>query len=447
MSAAKRGGSEGRRQPQLERVQKLLARAGAAPSRRQAEELIREGRVTINGTVAEIGAQVDPRIDAVKVDGKRVHPHSDHYHYLLLNKPSGVMSTRYDPEGRPTVLDMVPPGLRKALVPVGRLDFQTEGLLLLTDDGDLAHQVAHPRFGCTKRYHVKVKGMPTDRELDKLRGGVVLDGRRTAPCEIQPRRVSSRGREATAGNSWWTVTLTEGRTRQIRDMFLRVGHSVQRLRRVAIGPITGAGLPTGDIRELTEAEVELLRNSSGQDSPRKSPPARRKFAASSPRSRGGTAKAGSPPARLTKEGTAQRGAAKARAGKSSPAKSSPAKGRSAKAGSPKTRLPKDGPARDRPAKGRPAPEGRGKSAKSAASKGPGKAGRPPARGRSAAGESPGRSSGPRKPPSRGGASGGASGGGTGRGGTGRGGTGRSSTSRSSSNRPGSASKGKPRKGR
>jgi pseudouridine synthase len=294
MSPAGRRAGEQReqREPQRERVQKLLARAGAAPSRRQAEELIREGRVTINGTVAELGAQVDPRRDAVKVDGKRIHPRSDHYHYLLLNKPSGVMSTRYDPEGRPTVLELVPPGLRKALVPVGRLDFQTEGLLLLTDDGDLAHRVGHPRYGCTKRYHVKVKGTPDDRELDKLRGGIVLDGRRTAPCEIQQRRVSSRGREATAGNSWWTVTLTEGRTRQIREMFQRVGHPVQRLRRVAIGPITGAGLPSGDVRELTEAEVDQLRNSSSQESGRASAPPRRRSSASSQRTPAGAKKAG-----------------------------------------------------------------------------------------------------------------------------------------------------------
>ncbi len=261
-----RGGSK-HPEPRRERLQKVLARAGAVPSRRQAEELIRAGRVTINGAVAELGVQVDPRVDSIKVDGRRVKPHSSTYQYLLLNKPRGVMSTTSDPEGRPTVIDLVPPGLRKALVPVGRLDFQTEGLLILTDDGELAHRVAHPRFGCTKRYEVKVKGTPTDRDLDKLRQGIYLDRRKTAPCQIEAHRVASGGRLGAGGYSWWTVILQQGRTRQIREMFLRIGHSVQRLRRAAIGPITAAGLPVGDLRPLTEAEVDSLRRSTGQAVP------------------------------------------------------------------------------------------------------------------------------------------------------------------------------------
>ncbi len=256
-------------QDRQERLQKVLARAGAAPSRRQAEELIRAGRVTINGAVAELGVQVDPRSDSIKVDGRRVKPRASTYQYLLLNKPVGVMSTTSDPEGRPTVIDLVPPGLRKALVPVGRLDFQTEGLLLLTDDGDLAHRVAHPRFGCTKRYQVKVKGTPTERDLDKLRQGIVLDRKKTAPCSIEAHRVASGGRLGAGGYSWWTVSLQQGRTRQIRDMFFRIGHSVQRLRRVAIGPVTAAGLPVGDLRKLSDAEVDSLRRSTGQEVPHK----------------------------------------------------------------------------------------------------------------------------------------------------------------------------------
>lgn len=251
----------------LERLQKVLARAGVAPSRRQAEELIRAARVTVNGAVAELGVQVDPRTDSIKVDGRRVQPHGTNYRYLLLNKPRGVMSTTSDPEGRPTVIDLVPPGLRKALVPVGRLDFQTEGLLLLTDDGDLAHRVSHPRFGCTKRYQVKVKGTPKEHDLDRLRQGIYLDRKKTAPCQIESHRVATGGRLGAGGYSWWTVILQQGRTRQIRDMFFRIGHSVQRLRRAAIGPITAAGLPLGDLRELTKAELDSLRRSTDQEVP------------------------------------------------------------------------------------------------------------------------------------------------------------------------------------
>ena len=254
--------------PARERLQKMLARAGAAPSRRQAEELIRAGRVTVNGTIAELGCQIDPKIDSVKLDGKRIRAHLADFRYLLLNKPGGVVSTTSDPEGRPTVLSLVPPALRKALVPVGRLDFQTEGLLLLTNDGELAHRVAHPRYGCEKRYEVKVRGRPDEKNLERLRNGISIDGRRTAPCEIKSRRVPSGGREGSAGNSWWTVILNEGRTRQIREMFKRIGHPVQRLRRAAIGPITSSGLPPGDVRELTDAEVDSLRRSTGQSVPK-----------------------------------------------------------------------------------------------------------------------------------------------------------------------------------
>jgi len=243
---------------QGERLQKILARAGVA-SRRAAEELIAAGRVTVNGRVAGLGDRADPARDAIKVDGKRVQLPSRH-RYLLLNKPRAVMSTVSDPEGRPTVIDLVPPALRKALVPVGRLDFLTEGLLLLTDDGDLAQRVAHPRYGCAKVYEAKVEGEPGERALAKLRGGIVLHGRRTTPAKIVRHRPRG-GRPAEPGSSsWWRVELHEGRTRQIREMFQRVGHPVLRLRRVAIGPITDSSLPLGAVRELTEREVEALRH-------------------------------------------------------------------------------------------------------------------------------------------------------------------------------------------
>ncbi len=238
-----------------ERLQKLLARAGVA-SRRKVEEMIREARVTINGRAAEIGDKADLERDAVKVDGKRVQPHGGAHRYLLLNKPKYVMSTLADPEGRTTVIDLVPPRLRRALVPVGRLDYATEGLLLLTDDGDFAQQVAHPRFGCLKTYEAKVKGQPAEHDLDRLRAGIVLDGKRTAPCRITARHAPRR--TADSENSWWKVELSEGRSRQIREMFQRVGHPVQKLRRVAIGPLADPDLPLGMVRELTEREVAML---------------------------------------------------------------------------------------------------------------------------------------------------------------------------------------------
>ena len=240
-----------------ERLQKILARAGIA-SRRKAEELITAGRVTVNGKVATLGEKADPERDAVKLDGKRVHPARGH-RYLLLNKPKGFVTTLADPEGRPTVLDLVPPQFRRALVPVGRLDYQTEGLLLLTDDGEFANRIAHPRYGCRKVYAVKVKGVPPERELDRLRRGVVLEGERTAPARIRRARPPAGPREG--GNSWWLVELAQGRTRQIREMFFRVGHPVQKLRRIAIGPLSDERLPVGACRELSEREVEALRRS------------------------------------------------------------------------------------------------------------------------------------------------------------------------------------------
>jgi 23S rRNA pseudouridine2605 synthase len=243
-----------------DRLQKILARAGVA-SRRKSEDLIEQGRVTVNGRVATLGDKADPAEDAIKVDGKRIEPRT-HFHYLLLNKPPGVMSTRHDPEGRPTVLELVPPRFRKALVPVGRLDYQTEGLILLTDDGDFAQRVAHPRYGCTKTYEVKVKDEPAREEISKLlEKGQVIEGRRVVPKRIRAMR-SPGPREGK--NSWWVVEIAEGRTRQIREMFFRVGHPVQRLRRVAIGPLRDSDLPLGAVRELTDREVETLRRATSK---------------------------------------------------------------------------------------------------------------------------------------------------------------------------------------
>jgi 23S rRNA pseudouridine2605 synthase len=251
-----------------ERLQKLLARARPL-SRRDAEELIREGRVTINGQVATLGAKVRPGLDAVKLDGKLVRAPS-HHRYVLLNKPPGVVATREDPEGRPTVLDLLPVGLRGSLFPVGRLDFQSQGLLLLTTDGDLANRLTHPRYGCTKTYEVKVKGEPDPAAIAKLEGGIVLEGRRTAPAKIRRRPpTGARGSRRSEENTWWQVELREGRTRQIREMFHRIGHPVQRLRRVAIGPLRDDRLRLGAHRELTDAEVARLRG--GGEAPRGRP--------------------------------------------------------------------------------------------------------------------------------------------------------------------------------
>ena len=243
----------------LERVQKILAAAGLA-SRRAAEDWIREGRVRINGRVARLGDRADPAKDSIKLDEKRVRPASGPRTYILLNKPRGFVTTVSDEAGRDTVLDLIPGRLRRGVKPVGRLDVQTEGLLLLTDDGDLARLVSHPSTGCTKEYLVKVSGEPTEERLEKLRGGVRLEGdpRRTRPCRIE--RVSATPRKGEEpGNTWLRVTLQEGRTRQIRRMFESVGHPVSKLRRVAIGPVRDQDLPPGAYRRLSSSEVAALQ--------------------------------------------------------------------------------------------------------------------------------------------------------------------------------------------
>lgn len=241
-----------------ERLQKLLARAGVA-SRRGAEELIRAGRVTVNGKVAQLGQKADPESDAVKLDNKRLQfPEPEIY--FLLNKPEGHITTRSDPEGRPTVFDLVPASLRKRLIAVGRLDYDTEGLLILTDDGQFANRVAHPRYGCTKTYEVKVKGRPGDDRLDRLRRGMTIDGYRTAPARVVALKRRLGGRQSES-NSWWEIEIQEGRTRQIREMFARIGFPVQRLRRVAIGGVRDPRLPKGSFRELTRSEISRLGRS------------------------------------------------------------------------------------------------------------------------------------------------------------------------------------------
>ena len=239
---------------QLERLQKIIAHAGFA-SRREAETMIREGRVTVNGrVVTELGSRANAARDHIKVDGKlitRAEPHR----YILLYKPKEVMTTVEDPQGRKTVIDLVR-GVRERIYPVGRLDFHSEGLIVLTNDGDLAFKVSHPRHGSVKTYHVKVRGVPEPRMVEKLQRGITIDGKRTLPCEIE--QMKTTGRNVDEGNSWYEVKLREGRTQQIRKMFQAVGHPVTKLRRVAIGPISDPKLTPGDWRELTKQEVKLL---------------------------------------------------------------------------------------------------------------------------------------------------------------------------------------------
>lgn len=238
--------------PTGERLQKILARAGVA-SRRGAEELIEQGRVTVNGKVAVLGQRADLSEDSIKFDGRRL-ARPALTRYLLLNKPRRTLTTLKDPEGRPTVLDLIPKALHKGLHPVGRLDFDTEGLLIMTTDGEFSQRIAHPRHGCSKTYEVKVKGQPDIKAIERLRAGIVIFGKRTAPVEI--RKLKDK-RSST--NTLWSVRLSEGRSRQIREMFQRIGHPVHRLKRVAIGTLRDDRLPPGSFRDLTADEVEALR--------------------------------------------------------------------------------------------------------------------------------------------------------------------------------------------
>jgi len=238
----------------LERLQKIIAHAGVA-SRREAETMIAGGRVTVNGRpVTELGTKADPTRDHIKVDGKLITGAETH-RYILLYKPKEVMTTVDDPQGRVTVIDLVR-GIRERIYPVGRLDFHSEGLVLLTNDGELAYKVSHPTHGSVKTYSVKVRGVPEERLLDKLRRGITLEGKRTLPCQIE--RIKTTGRNDDEGNSWFEVKLREGRTQQIRRMFQAVGHPVTKLKRVAIGPISDPKLSPGVWRELTPGEVQML---------------------------------------------------------------------------------------------------------------------------------------------------------------------------------------------
>jgi 23S rRNA pseudouridine2605 synthase len=236
----------------VERLQKILSQAGVA-SRRASEQLMLEGRVSVNGvTVRELGTKTDPAHDDIRVDGRRVSVVTRH-RYLLLNKPRGYVTTRSDPQRRPTVIDLLR-GVREYVYPVGRLDFDSEGLLLLTNDGDLAARLTHPRHGVARVYEARVLGIPDARDVDRLSRGVVLDGRRTERAEV---KLLPHNRDAS--NATLAITIREGRNRQVRNMCDAIGHPVTQLKRVAIGPLRDTKLKPGEWRELTADEIERLR--------------------------------------------------------------------------------------------------------------------------------------------------------------------------------------------
>ena len=239
--------------PSGERLQKVLAQAGLG-SRRTCEELIADGRVTVNGEVATLGTRADPESDAIEVDGARIGVRQGLVHYLL-NKPAGVVTTASDPQGRPTVVGLVPAEPR--VFPVGRLDADTEGLLVLTNDGELAHRLTHPSFGVDKEYLAEVAGTPSRGALRRLREGVDLDDGPTAPARV-----------SLVGSHMVRITIHEGRNRQVRRMCEAVGHPVRRLVRVRIGPLADRRLPPGEWRPLTQAEVRALERAVAGVTPR-----------------------------------------------------------------------------------------------------------------------------------------------------------------------------------
>lgn len=235
------------------RLQKIIADAGIT-SRRKAEELILQGRVSVNGQViTQLGSKADVERDHIRVDGKLLRGPGRHV-YLLLNKPAGYVSTVSDPQRRPTVISLVR-GVKARVYPVGRLDFHSSGLILLTNDGELANFLMSRASAIPRTYHVKLEGRPDPTDLARLEQGIALDGRRTAPARI--RLLAERDKP------WYEITLSEGRYHQVRRMFERIGEAVVKLKRVRIAFLTDEGLAPGRFRHLTPAEVKRLRNWEG----------------------------------------------------------------------------------------------------------------------------------------------------------------------------------------
>ncbi len=234
------------------RLQKIIADAGIT-SRRKAEEMIEDGRVRVNrSVVTELGAKADPAKDLVEVDKKAItgQGSSSPKHYILLYKPKGVISSVTDPERRPVVTDFIKK-IKARLYPVGRLDFDAEGVIILTNDGELTNRLIHPRYKVPKRYLVKVSDLPDERSLKRLQNGVRLDDGMTAPAKVRFVR-------KTAENSWLEITVIEGRNRLIKKMCQAIGHPVLKLKRISFAGITLRGLKPGDYRPLTDEEVSRL---------------------------------------------------------------------------------------------------------------------------------------------------------------------------------------------
>lgn len=283
-----------------QRIQKILARAGVA-SRRGAEVLIVAGRVRIDGKIeTQLGSLVDPDRQKVEVDGRRIV--LERPAYLVFHKPRGVMCTMSDPQGRPTVKDYIDNvGVR--VVPVGRLDFHTSGVLLLTNDGDLSKLLTHPSTGVTKLYRVKLQAVVDDHALEKFRASISIDGRRTVPARVS--RIRDEG-----DKSWLLVALHEGRNRQIRRLAEHAGHRVTKLVRISFGGITTDGLKSGGWRQLSESEVRSLKSGARPtDSPNASNSSRPR---SKTVSEGPRSSHGSRPQRSTKKKTAKKKTARRR---------------------------------------------------------------------------------------------------------------------------------------
>ncbi len=297
-----------------ERLQKVLAAAGVA-SRRAAETLIRAGRVRVNGQVVrELGIRADPTRDEITVDGQRI-AWPPAYRYFLLHKPPGYTSTVSDVHARHTVMELLPKDAGRVF-PVGRLDRESEGLLLLTNDGELAQRLLHPRYHLPKEYAVLVRGRLTEQTLEELRRAIVIEGKTAAPAEVEPgepprflartpeelRRTALRGTGAGSDTVWLRFVLYEGRKRQIRALCDRSGLEVVRLVRTRMGPLTLGRLAPGTVRRLTEQEVTHLRRAVGLEAP----PAREPASEGRPRlprpSRPGRGRAGAGPAPSRRRG-------------------------------------------------------------------------------------------------------------------------------------------------
>ncbi|GFZ89421.1 ribosomal large subunit pseudouridine synthase B [Paenibacillus marchantiophytorum] len=236
----------------MERLQKVLAEAGIA-SRRKCEEIITAGRVQVNGeVVTTLGVKVNSAEDEIRVDGRAIGQQKKIY--VILNKPKGVITSATDPEGRKVVTDYLP-GIRERVYPVGRLDYDTEGLLLLTNDGEFAHLLTHPKHHVPKTYQATVKGVPHGTLLEKLKTGIQLEDGMTAPAEVEYADVNMEKNESII-----TITIYEGRNRQVRRMFEAISFPVIKLKRIKFGPIFLTGLPRAKYRHLTPKEVEELRN-------------------------------------------------------------------------------------------------------------------------------------------------------------------------------------------